>query len=303
MFCYFLEVSNKETELERYKVWDEESNLEVSDFLRRPPLWEGKAAATISYKYKIYDKPEVKVAVAIDRFNSFFHQRHVSDYLLRHEAYHIRLAHFFAKEINQSIKERNLSYSEAQQFLEDRLHIEMQYQKIYDNETNHSLIRAQQNYWEYKIDSMLNKSIDLPKLKGKEKIEVYFPKKPKILVLSHEGEKRNGYTLEKYDMAFWIVDMEFHSTDTTSIREFMLNILFAGGHSKIVVNGNLPHPRAIFESYSKDTITNEIVLDKLLLGQRSSYWLRNRYPIVKENEELYVRMADQFFNSFRVIDE
>jgi len=302
LICYFFEVSKKQSNPERFKVWNEESILEERDFLRVPPIYEGKLAASISYKYRIFDKPEVKVAVIVDRFKSFIHKHHVSEYLIRHEAYHIKLAHVFAKEINQSIKDKNLTFSEAHQFLQDRRQRDWQYQLKYDKETNHSTIRAQQNYWEYKIDSMLNKSDDFAIFQDTENIEVFFPDKPKNLVVSIDDEKFNGYLLDKYDVKFWIVDMEFNSIDTLTIQNYLVNILFAMGQSDIIVDANLPHPKAIFESYSQDTVGNEIVLDKLLFGRKTTYWLRNRYPIVKENEEVYKRMADQFFNSFKVLE-
>ncbi|EKB50008.1 hypothetical protein [Cecembia lonarensis] len=305
IFCYFLETSKKESNPEQYKVWNKGSILEERDFLCEPPFFEGKSAARISYKYRIYEKPEVRVAVIVDRFNSFIYKHHISDYLIRHEEYHIKLAHVFVKEINQSIKDKNLTFSEANQYLQDRSQRDWQYQLKYDKETNHSLIRAKQNYWEYKIDSMLNKSIVFPLFQETENIEVYFPDKPKNLVVSIDDEKFNGYLLDKYDVKFWIVDMEFNSNDndTLTIENYLVNILFAMGQSDIIVDANLPYPKAIFESYSQDTVENEVVLDKLLLGKKSTYWLRNRYPIVKENEEVYKRMADQFFNSFKVIDE
>jgi len=119
LISYLLEISTIESKPEQFKVWNEESTLEVSDFLRRPPFYEGRFGARIFYKYRIYDKPEVKVALIIDRFNSYMHKHHVSDYLIRHEAYHVKLAHFFVKEINQSIKEKNLTFSETYQFLKD----------------------------------------------------------------------------------------------------------------------------------------------------------------------------------------
>lgn len=303
LISYFLDISNKESKSEQYKVWNEDSILEESDFLRRPPIYEGKAAARISYKYRIYENPEEKVAVIIDRFNSFMNKQHVSEYLIRHEAYHLKLAQFFAKEINESIKEKNLTFQETHQFVLDRIQRDRQYQKLYDRETNHSLIRAQQNYWEYKIDSMLNKSIVFPIFQEKENIEVYFPDKPKNLVISIDDEKFNGYMLDKYDVKFWIADMEFNSNDTLTIENYLINIFLAGGQSDIIVDAYLPHPKAIFESYSQDTVENEVILDKLLLGKKSTYWLRNRYPIDEENEEVYKRMADQFFNSFKVLDE
>lgn len=104
LISYYLDISEKESKPERYKVWNEESILVESDFLRNPPIYEGKPAARISYTYRIVDKPEVMVAVIVDRFNSFIHKHHLSEYLIRHEAYHIKLAHSFVKEINQSIK-------------------------------------------------------------------------------------------------------------------------------------------------------------------------------------------------------
>lgn len=301
--CYFLEVSNKESNPEQYNVWNEESILEESDFLRRPPFYEGEAAAMIYYNFRLYEFPKVKVAVIQDRFNSFIHKHRVSEDLIRHEEYHLKLANFFAKEINKSIKEKNLTFNVASNFLLDRIQVISQYQKLYDRETNHSLIRAQQNYWEYKIDSMLNKSIVFPIFQKTENIEVYFPDTPKNHILSIDDEKYNGYLLDKYDVKFWIVDMEFNSNDTLTIENYLVNILLAEGQSDIIVDANLPHPKAIFESYSQDTAENEVVLDKLLLGKKTTYWLRNRYPIDEENEEVYKRMADQFFNSFKVLDE
>lgn len=301
--CYFLEVSKKESNTEQYKVWNEGSILEERDFLRRPPFYEGRPAANISYKYRLFDKPEIRVAVIVDRFNSFIHKHYISDYLIRHEEYHIKLAHAFVKEINQSIKDKNLTFSEAYQYLQDRRQRDWQYQLKYDKETNHSLIRAMQDYWEYKIDSMLNKSIDFPIFQETENIEVFFPETLKNLVLSIDDEKFNGYLLDKYGVKFWIVDIEFNSNDTLTIENYLVKILIAMGQSEIIVDANLPHPKAIFESDSQDTLENEIVLDKLLLGKKSTYWLRIRYPIVEENEEVYKRMANQFFNSFKVIEE
>ncbi|MFD2033591.1 hypothetical protein ACFSKL_02255 [Belliella marina] len=298
-----MERFNQTNRHEQYKVWNEESTLQVSDFLRRPPFYEGEASARISYMYRIYDNPEIKVAIVIDRFNSFIHKRHVSEYLVRHEAYHLKLAHFFSKEINQSIKEKNLTFQEANQFLLDRIQRGRQYQKLYDRETNHSQLRAQQNYWEYKIDSMLNKSNDFRIFEETKNVKVYFPDKPREFVLSIDDENFKGYLLERFDVGFWIVDMDFISGDTLFIENYLVNILFAEGQSDIIVNADLPNEKAIFESYSKDTLGTAIVLDKFLLGKNTSYWLRFRYPIVIENEEIYKRMADQFFNSFEVIDE
>ncbi|MCH7411467.1 hypothetical protein MM239_18915 [Belliella sp. DSM 111904] len=297
-----IEVSYKDSNPERYKVWAEDSVLKVEDFLGQPPFYGG-TDAKIYYRGKVITSPEIRVVTEMDRFQSYIKKSRITEKLIRHEAYHLKLTQALFSDVNEKILSQNLSIEESNQLTLRTFQRIKQYQKLYDKETNHSLVEAQQNYWEYKIDSMLNKSIDFQIFQEIENIEVYFPEKPKILVISIDDEKYNGYLLDKYDVKFWIVDMEFYSNDTLTIENYLVNILHAGGLSDIIVNGNLPHPKAIFESYSQDTIGNEIVLDKLLLGKNTSFWLRFRYPIVIENEEVYKRMGDQFFNSFEVIDE
>ncbi|WP_245545526.1 hypothetical protein [Mariniradius saccharolyticus] len=288
---------------QRYKVWDEESTLKPADFLLQAPLLQGKASARISYQFKVSEDPSVRVDVVVDRFKSFIHKEHISEYLIRHEEYHLKLAHSFAKEINQSIEEKNLTFSQALDFVQDRIQRDRQFQKMYDKETNHSLIRPKQGYWEYKIDSMLNKSIDYQLFQDTQNIEVYFPDKPRNLVVSIDDERFNGYLLEKYGVKFSIVDLKFISEDKAAHESDFIEILFAEERSKIIVNRDLSHPNAIFESYSQDTVEKKVILDKLLLGKNTTYWLRHEYPIVGEHEETYKRMADQFFISFKVIDE
>lgn len=301
--CYIMERFYGSSGQERYKVWDEESTLKPADFLLQAPLLQGKASASISYHFKLSEDPKVRVDVVVDRFKSFIHKEHISEYLIRHEEYHLKLAHSFAKEINQSIEEKNLTFSQALDFVQDRIQRDRQFQKIYDKETNHSLIRPKQDYWEYKIDSMLNKSIDYQLFQDTQHIEVYFPDKPRNLVVSIDDERFNGYLLEKYGVKFSIVDLKFISEDKAAHESGFIEILFAEERSNIIVNRDLSHPKAIFESYSQDTVENKVILDKLLLGKNTTYWLRHEYPIVGEHEETYKRMADQFFNSFKVIDE
>lgn len=287
---------------ERYEEWTEDSVLEAEDFLGKPPFYGG-SDAIISSRPRVITSPEIRVVIEMDKYQSYIKKNRISEKLIKHEAYHLKLAYAIFVEVNERISQKNLSVDEANQLTLNRYEYLKEYQKLYDRETNHSLIRAQQNYWEYKIDSMMNKSIDFQLFEENKNIKVYFPYNPKDFVLSINDENFIGYRLEKYDVKFWIVDLKMFITDTLAIEDFFVYTLGGDGLSNIIVNRNYPHGKSIFESYSKDTIAKEIVLDKLLMEKNTTYWLRNKYPIVEENEELYKRMGDQFFNSFKVLDK
>ncbi|PZX45981.1 hypothetical protein [Algoriphagus chordae] len=297
-----IEIFSRSSNPDRYKVWNEGSVLKAEDFLGEPPFYGGRQAE-IFYRAKVITSPEIRVIVEMDKFQSYIKKNRISKKLIKHEAYHLKLAYALLADLNEKILQKNLSVDEANRLALRNWSLMPKYQKLYDNETNHSLNETQQNYWEYKIDSILYKSIDNQFFQETEKIKVYFPDEPKEFKVSIDNEYLNGYKLEKYDNKFWVVDMGFLSIDTVAIESYLVDLLFAEGQADIIVNGDLPHPKAIFESYSQDTLGNEIVLDKILVGKRSTYWLRNRYPIVKENEDIYKKMGDQFFNSFKVLDE
>jgi len=304
LYCFILQEENKAKDPEQYKVWKDDSHLEEGDFLRRPPIFQGEAAAMISVKFQVSELPEVKVAVIVDRFNSFIYKNYLEDEeIMRHEDYKVKLAHFFAKEFNQAIHDKNLSFKEAQQFVSDRTQRVRQLQKIYDTATNHSLITPQQNYWEYKIDSMLSNTETFEIFSNNQDITVYFPDKPRKFVLSFLDEYLEGYKLQKYKATFWVVDLDFISTDAPGIEEFFVNVLSSEGNSEIVVNMNYTHEQSIFEAYSQDTFEKEIVMDNLLLGNKTIYWLRYRYPAEYENENVYKLMGSQFFSSFKLLEE
>ncbi|EON76004.1 hypothetical protein ADIS_3592 [Lunatimonas lonarensis] len=297
-----IEFFNKDSNPDRYKVWTEDSVLKAEDFLGQPPFYGGRQAK-IYYRVKVITSPEIRVVTEMDRFQSYIKKNRISEKLIRHEAYHLNLTLALFVDVNEKILRQNLSVDESNQLTLRIYHRVKQYQKLYDKETNHSLIEAQQNYWEYKIDSIMNKSIHFPIFQEVENIEVYFPSRPKEFVLVLPDADFNGYKLEKYNMKFWIADVNMLTSDTSAIEDFWIYTIANEGHSNIVINRDYPYERSIFDSYSKDTVENEVVLDKLLLGKKSTYWLRTRYPIVEENEGVYKRKADQFFNSFKVLDE
>ncbi|WP_439490625.1 hypothetical protein [Algoriphagus sp.] len=227
-----------------------------------------------------------------------------SKYTLNHEQYHFNITEYHARKLNQLIINKNLSNESEVNSELYALRSELRKMQVkYDKESDHSLKRAFQRMWEYKIDSMLNETEDYPLFQENGNIEVFFPDKPQVLLYSIEDEKFTGNILEKYDALFWILDMNFSSTDTSTIESYAVSILAANGMSDILVHRDSLKGNVIFDSKSKDTLKNEIVVDKWFLGNNTTYWLRNIHPIGEENEEIYQRMGNQFFNSFKVLEE
>jgi hypothetical protein len=295
--CLTFKIFDESSKPEQFKVWNDESQLSVGDFLRYPPIIRGKADATISFRVRIIENPELRAQVELDRFNSFIRKNSISENLIRHEVYHVKLAHFFAKEINQAIQDKKLNFEQAVQIRNNRNQRIYQYQKLYDQETNHSLIKVKQDYWEYKIDSMLSKFENYEIYPESDNIWIFFPQKPKQFVLELDGEFLNGYKLEEYSSKFWIVDLEFKEIDSLNFENYWVYLLFQQGLNDIVVDYNFTHERSILEVYSKDTVEKINVMDKFFKGNNSIYLLRNSYPY-GENEKVYKVMSDQFFNSF-----
>ncbi len=224
-----------------------------------------------------------------------------SKYTLNHEQYHFNITEYHARKLNQLIANKNLgSESEVNSELAAIRSEIRRMQVKYDTESDHSLKRAFQKMWEYKIDSMLNESEDYPLFQENENVRIFFPDKPQVLLFSLDEEKFTGHILEKYDALFWIVDMNFYSNDTSAIESFAVNMLVSNGLSDIHVYRNLGPGNAIFDSNSTDTLKNEIVVDKWIQGKNTTFWLRNRYPTGEENEEIYKKMGDQFFGSFQI---
>tara|TARA_R110002072_G_scaffold302685_1_gene487312 strand:- start:182 stop:1147 length:966 start_codon:yes stop_codon:yes gene_type:complete len=227
-----------------------------------------------------------------------------SKYTLSHEQYHFNITEYHARKLNQQIKNKNLNNESEVNSELYVLRSELRKMQVkYDTESDHSLKRAFQRMWEYKIDSMLNETEDYPLFQENSNIKAFFPDKPQVLLFSLDDEKFTGHILEKYDALFWILDMNFSSTDTSTIESLMVSILAKNGLSDILVYRDSLMTNVIFDSKSKDTLKNEIVVGKWFLGNNTTYWLRNRHPIGKENEEIYKRMGDQFFNSFKVLEE
>ncbi|WP_373395881.1 hypothetical protein V8V91_14970 [Algoriphagus halophilus] len=282
-------------------------HLEWEDFQGFVKPFTGWGAGISSSVFVEYDSIQKKYSAYAAMNNQYsWKSRYVlnSDYVLNHEQYHFNITEYHARKLNGIFENKDFGHESQVMYELLRIRSDLYRMQIkYDAETDHSLNRAYQKKWEYQIDSLLNKSEDYPLFPEKEKVELYFPEKPKTLILTIDHEKYSGYILEKYDATFWIVDLEIFSNDTLSIESFAAQILANAGQTDIFLNRNLPHQNSIFESYSKDTLKNEIVLDKFLLGKNTTFWLKYKYPNERENREIFQVIGDQFFGSYRMLDE
>lgn len=277
--------------------------LDWEDFQGFVKPFTGWGAGISSSVFVEYDSLQKKYLAYAAMNNQYSWKSKVvldSKYALNHEQYHFNITEYHARKLNSILENKHLE--NESQVIYELLRIRSDLRRMqnkYDHETDHSLNRAFQRKWEYQIDSLLNESSDYFLFPGKRNVEVIFPDQPVNLEVTIDDKKYSGYNLEKYDATFWIVDLEFFSTDTLSMETFATHILADAGQTDMFLNRNLPHPHAIFESYSKDTINNEMVLDKFLLGKNTTYWLKFKYPMGRENREVFQLIGDQFFNSFK----
>ncbi|AZQ64073.1 hypothetical protein EI427_18110 [Flammeovirga pectinis] len=80
-----------------------------------------------------------------------------SSYILEHEQYHFNITEIFARKLNEQLsQQKTISRKDVLQLLMNYNIEHNKEQQKYDNETKHSLLRSQQMYWQYKIDSILS---------------------------------------------------------------------------------------------------------------------------------------------------
>lgn len=281
--------------------------LDWEDFQGFVKPFTGWGAGISSSVFIEYDSTQKKYTAYAAMHNQYsWKSKSVlnSDYALNHEQYHFNITEYHARKLNSIFENKNIENESQVKYELLRIRSDLYLmQDKYDTETDHSLNRAYQSKWEYQIDSLLNESSDYLLFPEKKNVDVFFPDQPYPLEVIFDEEKYSGYILEKYDATFWIVDLEIFSNDTSSIETYAAQILANAGQTDIFLNRNLPHHNAIFESYSKDTLKNETVLDKFLLGKNTTYWLKYKYPNGTENREIFQVLGDQFFSSFMVLDE
>jgi len=157
LFAYHF-ITNEPSDSAEIKYWTPDSTLYLSDFMCTPHLFKkDETAARISsgiyWEHLGHGKFTAKTV--INRHKSFFEEDNYSDYLLNHEKYHANISAVITQELNNVLKEKTFNnQSEFDNLLSKFNHKLKKLQAQYDLETDHSIIKTKQHYWEHKIDSM-----------------------------------------------------------------------------------------------------------------------------------------------------
>ena len=144
--------------------WQEDRRLTWDDFKAAPLKLGNTAAMTTTHLGFSYSVTNGKVTYKIDcRFEKNKSWGLVkNDWILRHEQGHFDIAEIFARKLNKSINEYQFNRSSFQQDL-DMIYKSVvddkeRYQQVYDNETDYSRNKANQEEWLKNIESELKHS-------------------------------------------------------------------------------------------------------------------------------------------------
>jgi hypothetical protein len=144
--------------------WQENRKLTWDDFKAAPVKLGNTAAMTTTHLGFSYNVVNGKVTYKIDcRFEKNKSWGLVkNDWILKHEQGHFDIAEIFARKLNKSVYEYQFNKSTFQKDL-DAIYKSVvdekeKFQQLYDNETDYSRNKSQQEGWFKKIENDLNQN-------------------------------------------------------------------------------------------------------------------------------------------------
>ena len=301
-FIYY-KVTNEISDSDRIKYWTPDSTLSISDFKQTAPFnFIGHVAVISSGIYwKEKDNGKYITKALIDRYESYFKDYAYSDYLLNHEKYHANITAAISRELNDKLEK--ITFKNHDQFMEllDSFRLKNgRLQKLYDKETEHSDNIPYQYYWEYKIDSLYYRKNDIINKDEYSSISCYFPSQPEITILADSFLLRKQYVLDKYNMRFRFITDYDSSIDTASFKNNFTKHLDRSGFINSKIREFTENNQYIIESECDDTVENRKFFDRIIYNSPYFYQLTVNYPYFTENDTLYKRMKEQFFNSLNI---
>lgn len=137
-------------------LWNEKSPLKWTDFLGKvndSSQFDAEAFTSVKYSYTFYSpgKYTFVVQACFDRTTSWIKKERSCEGLLQHEQAHFSLAQLYAKKLTLAFESYKYSANFQNEILEIFKHIEIDYhktQRLFDEETNHSLINEKEKEWE-----------------------------------------------------------------------------------------------------------------------------------------------------------
>lgn len=292
--------------------WHPDSTMSISDFQKEEDIFrEGYDAAIHSYIHLSYfgknglGQDSSKAFTIMDRHRSWFDESKSinQELLLRHEEYHANLTHVGTNWLNQIIKLKKLDYNDASVLRDSISDIISQLQIEYDLFTDHSLNQDYQDYWEFKIDSMLNNYTEKRYSDIFSGASAFFPTKPSYFVKQDTFLLYKGFVLDRYNMLFRFMTQYDSYFDTISLQnryEKQLKSNFIEVSSKV----NKWNGLYTLETTCWDTATNRHFHDRIIVDGQNSYHLSFFHPHKTEGEKTsaYNAAGKAFFNSFELKD-
>ncbi len=142
--------------------WSHERKLVWDDFKASPPKNSPLAAVTNTHIgfsfYYSNNKLNHSIDCHFNQYNSWGIVK--TDFILQHEQGHFDIAEIFARKLKKSIVEYQFNSTNYRNDLDTIFEKitteESEFQKLYDNETNHSRNKQRQFEWVEKITQQLN---------------------------------------------------------------------------------------------------------------------------------------------------
>ena len=143
-----------------YIPWANHKKLSWDDFTMASPSNMRDAALTttfIGFSFsKSRDELNFDIECKFQKSRSWIRVK--TDYILKHEQGHFDIAEIFARKLNKEITEflaKSKQHEELNKIYTKVMNEKSDLQKLYDDETNHSIKKIRQAAWDKKIVAML----------------------------------------------------------------------------------------------------------------------------------------------------
>lgn len=281
--------------IDRYKILNDSTNLELEDFMRTSEIWTKSSARIRTQITLIQENDSLFARAYIDRHNSWLKKDHNFDgTLFTHELYHARLAQAIAKDLSKKIDfygyDRNTSRTKLGIYQEKLNYL----QGKYDSQSNHSRNKLMQAYWEYKIDSLYN--VGQP-YNISEEVSVFFPTPPRVQVWQFLDDTLYGKGSFVNKLEFVVLELKPTQTDSAYLVDYFTNKIFRENSEYNLIDFNPTASNSILFGYSKDTVNKIETHNNILVDSQFNFYLaRYAFPYFEEQDSTLIKVGESFFD-------
>ena len=145
--------------------WSDVDKLTWDFFKGKPHVSKQEAitCSTIYCKYDDLDKSKLmmNIRACFIKKEAWKKEKTPSDYLLNHEQKHFDITEIFTRKLRKILsdtvfKNESIAKKEIPKIIRNNNKIFNAFQELYDKETNHSINKEQQDFWDKKILDELN---------------------------------------------------------------------------------------------------------------------------------------------------